>query len=75
MSAPSHALTSRLDAQALATAPAFMLPATAFAQRALVVTLDVTRELLVSCAAPLRAPLAWILFPSARHCCPLHVVT
>ena len=46
MSAPSHALTSRLDpAQAVATAPAFILPATAFARHALVVTLDVTREL------------------------------
>ena len=46
MSAPSHALTSRLDpAQAVATAPAFILPATSFARRALVVTLDVTREL------------------------------
>ena len=46
MSAPSHALTSRLDpAQAVDTAPAFILPAKAFARRALVVTLDVTREL------------------------------
>ena len=54
MSAPSHALTSRLDpAQAVATAPAFILPATSFARRALVVTLTSRASSVSSCRAPL----------------------
>ena len=52
--APSHALTSRLDpAQAVATAPAFILPATSFARRALVVTLTSRASSVSSCRAPL----------------------